>query len=153
VGGLCFGHQLIAKALGGEVGPSPAGWRVGVAPTRFWQPQPWMQPPQAETLWHAVHQEQVLKPPPGVTVIGGDEHAPVGALAAGRHLFTSQYHPELPTAFMADLLEHLGEHFPPDTVARARDDIERPEPTRDASIFFRWLAQWIEGSRAGAPGR
>lgn len=147
IGGLCFGHQLIAKALGGRVGPSPGGWRVGVAPTHFTAPQAWMQPAQPLVQLHAVHQEQVLEAPPGVQVIGGDAHAPVGAVVAGRHLFTSQYHPELPTAFLEDLYTLLGDHFPPEVVARGRVDITRPEPTRDAALVFRWLAQWIEQAR------
>ena len=46
--GLCFGHQVIAKALGGAVGLSPGGWRVGTAPLPLQSPPAWLAdaPPQ-----------------------------------------------------------------------------------------------------------
>ena len=45
--GACFGHQIIAKALGGKVGNNPHGWSLGTAVTEFYQNRPWMTPHQA----------------------------------------------------------------------------------------------------------
>ena len=42
--GCCFGHQAIAKALGGEVGANPGGWGFGVSPTHFAVSEAWMRP-------------------------------------------------------------------------------------------------------------
>ena len=44
VAGSCFGHQLLARALGGEVGRNEQGWLVGNIPVRITRRHPWMQP-------------------------------------------------------------------------------------------------------------
>lgn len=143
--GFCFGHQIIAKALGGRVGPSPGGWRLGVATTRFAAAEPWMQPAQAAVTLFAAHQEQVLAPPPGARVLGGDDWAPVGALAAGDHVFTTQYHPELTREFLRGIVDEHGDWFAPAVVQRARQQLEQPV---DALLFMRWIAQFLEMPRS-----
>src|SRR5262245_23341815 len=40
--GICFGHQLIARALGGNVFKAPQGWGVGVHESTVTDPAPWM---------------------------------------------------------------------------------------------------------------
>ena len=47
--GLCFGHQAMAKALGGEVARHPGGWGLGTGMTHWHQPQAWMTPAAAST--------------------------------------------------------------------------------------------------------
>lgn len=147
--GFCFGHQLIAKALGGRVGPSPGGWRIGTATTTLKQVEPWMAPPLERFTLFAAHQEQVLMPPPGARVAGGDAWAPHGALRMGRHVFTTQYHPELSREFMRGLLDALGDEFPPAAVAQGRPQIEHQAV--DAALFVRWVAQFIESTLTPLP--
>jgi len=143
--GLCFGHQMVAHALGGRVGPSPGGWRIGAAVTRYRDEArttlPWMQPPQASITLFAAHREQVLQPPAEATVLGGDDFAPAAALGIGHHVFTTQYHPELSRAFMRALLDEHGALWPAPLVAQARTQVEEPV---DAELFMRWAAQFLE---------
>lgn len=150
--GLCFGHQMVAHALGGRVGASPGGWRIGTAPTHYRAAPcaglPWMQPAQATITLFAAHQEQVLQPPPETEVIGGDEFAPSAALRIGRHVFTTQYHPELSREFMRALLDEYGALWPPALVAQARQQIEQPV---DAALFMRWAAQFLEQAASEHP--
>ena len=144
--GLCFGHQMVAHALGGQVGPSPGGWRIGTAVTHYTALLPFMQPPQSQLNLFAAHQEQVLRPPPGARVVGGDRFAPAAALALGEHIFTSQYHPELSREFMRALLQEYAHEWPASLVDQARVQLEEPV---DAALFMRWVVQFLE--QPGAP--
>lgn len=139
--GLCFGHQMVAHALGGKVGLSPGGWRIGTASTHYTEALPFMQPAQGTISLFAAHQEQVLQPPPGARVVGGDNFAPVGALAIGSHIFTTQYHPELSLDFMRVLLDACADEWPAALVAQARQQIEAPV---DAALFMGWVASFLE---------
>lgn len=144
--GLCFGHQIMAKALGGLVGPSPGGWRLGVAPTRYNTSQPWMSPARAEISLFAVHQEQVLRPPVQAIVLGGDAFTPAAALQVGLHMMSTQYHPELTREFMRDLLTTFADEWEPELVAQAR---QQAEQAVDASLFMSWVAGFVEQAQKG----
>ena len=74
-------------------------------------------------------------------MIGGDGFAPSAALRIGRHVFSTQYHPELSREFMRALLDEHGALWPPALVAQARQQIEQPV---DAALFMRWAAQFLE---------
>ena len=109
--GACFGHHAIARALGGWVGPNPGGWVFGLVRTEM--------EGQGISLY-AAHREQVLALPPGAVSLGGNSECPVGSMAIGPRVLTTQYHPEMRPEFMAALIEAFARKLPAEVVATAR---------------------------------
>ena len=142
--GLCFGHQLIARALGGIVGPNPGGLRVGVVTTRYRHAAAWMDPALTDMRLFAAHEEQVLHAPPQVQVLGGDPECPVGSFSLGDRVFTVQYHPELSRPFMRDLLAAFAPQFGPAVCERAAVQLGTPV---DADRFMHWVVRFLEMPR------
>lgn len=141
--GLCFGHQAVARALGGEVSRNRAGWGLGTAPTHWHQVPAWMTPSQTTTTLMAAHNEQVSRMPEGAICLGGTDFCPVGSMQIGQHIWTTQYHPEMPLVFMQALLGHLADKLDADTLARAHASLAQPA---DAPLFAQWMVQFFESS-------
>lgn len=105
---VCFGHQLLAQALGGEVEKSERGWGVGVhrydviAPLPGW-PEDVAQPTQLSLL--ASHQDQVVRVPERVTVLAASHHCPVAAFSFGQRVVAVQAHPEFSPPLSQGLIE------------------------------------------------
>ena len=103
---VCFGHQLLAQALGGRVAKAEAGWGVGVHRYELVGPPPaWMDPPPADGgfLMIASHQDQVMELPAAAEVIARTDHCPVAAFTVGPRALAIQPHPE----FSADVSRGL----------------------------------------------
>ena len=148
--GLCFGHQLVAKALGGQV-ERAHDWGLGVGRFEVTEKAPWMQPPRDSITLFAAHQDQVTQLPPGARLLGSSDFCPIGLYAVGDargdHMLGVQYHPELSREFMQSLLDHLEDELPAGVVPRARPQIQTPV---DADVFFEWMARFIE-LKGGTP--
>lgn len=97
--GVCFGHQVLARALGGTVGRNPSGWEVGnavVSLTEAGQACPILIDLGPAPVVLQSHQDAVLSLPPGGVLLAGNAHTPVQAFQsrpAGRQ-FGVQFHPE-----------------------------------------------------------
>lgn len=83
--GICFGHQIIAQALGGKVEKSDAGWVVGRTMYDF---------AGLELPLMAWHQDQVTEVPEGALVLASSATCPNAAILYGDRAFTFQAHPE-----------------------------------------------------------
>ena len=146
--GLCFGHQAVARALGGQVARNAAGWGLGTAPTHWQVERPWMQPAQSTTTLMAAHNEQVTRMPEGAECLGGSDFCPIGSMQIGQHIWTTQYHPEMPQVFMQALLGYLADKLDNDTLARAHGSLQQ---AADVPLFGQWMAQFIEHARNTRP--
>ncbi len=109
--GVCFGHQIIAQALGGKVEKYAGGWAVG--------PQTYDWDAQSITL-NAWHQDQVTELPAEAVVVARNSFCENAALVYGNTVFTVQAHPEFDGDFVAGLIEHRGSAVPAELIAHAQ---------------------------------
>ncbi len=94
VAGICFGHQIIAQALGGRVEKYRGGWAVG--------PQDYDFGGETVTL-NAWHQDQVTHLPPAAAPIATNGFCAYPALVYGDEAFSVQPHPEFDDSFVEGL--------------------------------------------------
>lgn len=137
--GACFGHQAIAKALGGKVGTNPNGWVFGVTKMQISAPAPWLTP-QKFRLYGA-HIEQVTQMPEDATAVMTSEGCPVGGFRIADHIFTTQNHPEMTPDFISALIDHLADEKPADVIAQARRSLSDPA---DGPLFAKWIVAFLE---------
>ena len=103
--GICFGHQVIAQAMGGRVIKSEKGWGLGVNHYTITQAKPWMNGSlNTRIAVNAVHQDQVVELPQGAALLASSEFCPYAMLAYGDTIFTVQPHPEFDHEFQTDLI-------------------------------------------------
>lgn len=102
--GICFGHQLIAKALGGKVINSPKGWGVGMSKNKITQQKSWMYPSRGSLNLLVCHQDQVVELPPGAELLASNDLCPFYMLQLGNNL-TIQGHPEFSKAYFQAIIE------------------------------------------------
>ena len=74
--GICFGHQVLATALGGEVAVAEQGWGVGITTNRIDVEKAWMRPPQSSLKLVVSHRDQVCRLPQGMEVLASSSFCP-----------------------------------------------------------------------------
>ena len=119
--GICFGHQLIAKALGGKVIKSPKGWAVGMSQNRVVKEKEWMSPAKKEFNILVSHQDQVVELPMEAELLASSDFCPFYMMQVGSHFFTIQGHPE----FTADITTEVIQ-------SRANSGIFKADQAQDA---------------------
>lgn len=141
--GACFGHQAIAKALGGVVGPNPGPFVLGTAETEVISLAPWMDS-VARFRLAAAHGEQVTALPPGAEVIGTTPGCPAACYRIGGTVFATQYHPEMAPEFLEALVEEFAPQFPAEVGEAARASL--PLGT-EGPRFAEWIARFFEQAK------
>ena len=93
--GICYGFQVMAATLGGEVGKTGAR-EYGRTEFTVHSNSPLFEGlPKAQQVWMS-HGDSVIRAPQGFTVTGSTDQTPVAAFeSADRKLAGVQYHPEV----------------------------------------------------------
>jgi GMP synthase-like glutamine amidotransferase len=104
--GICFGHQMVARALGGKSEAVEQGWGVGVQNYQTVSAQAWTEPPMEQFSLLASHQDQVTELPENAELIAKSDFCPMAAFRIENHILTFQGHPEFQKAYSKVLL-HL----------------------------------------------
>lgn len=140
--GICFGHQLMAHALGGHVDRAGVGWGVGVHTAT-------LTPAGLRHLGHPgrfdlllSHQDQVLELPPGAELLATSDHAPVAAFRSGS-LLGFQGHPEFSPAYLAALLASRTDRIPAPVLDTAQRSLQAP--TQHVEVA-RWIVAHLSGA-------
>lgn len=144
--GICFGHQLMAKALGGEVVKSPKGWGVGVSFNQVLNRKSWMDPWQDKLDLIVSHQDQVNLLPPQAEILVASEFCPYYLVQYGRHFMSVQGHPEFCKGYSRDLMDArrgLIAH------ARLREGQASLSADVDAPVMSRWIINFMQAALAG----
>ena len=111
--GICFGHQLIAQALGGTTEKYSGGWGVGLHTHQFSTAPAWHDQGDPGVDILVSHQDQVVAVPEQAKVLAGSEFCENAVCQIGKHILTFQGHPEFMPGYARELMafrrEGLGE--------------------------------------------
>jgi GMP synthase (glutamine-hydrolysing) len=118
--GICYGHQLIADALGGEVDYHSRGAEVGTVTVSRTDEA------LDDELFHdlpphfpvqVIHWQSVRLLPPGAVLLAGNSFDPHHAFRMGKCTWGVQFHPEFSSNIMYEYICHLG----PELSAEGKD--------------------------------
>lgn len=138
--GICFGHQLMAQALGAEVRRADCGWGIGAKHYEIVESRPWMDPPADHLVLAASHQDQVMDLPADARLLARADYCPVGGMLIGERAWTLQVHPEFSPQLADSLLATRLALFGEDNARAARATLSTP---LDQSRAASWIATFF----------
>ncbi|TCZ61310.1 glutamine amidotransferase [Roseicella aquatilis] len=153
--GICYGHQLLAHALGGAVAFHPEGIEIGtvrVRRTGACAGDPVLGHLPDSFPAQAIHRQTVATLPPGAEVLAANDVEPHHAVRYGRLAWGVQFHPEFSAEAMRGTIDHLAAELARDGLDPAALDAAvgpTPEAARVLQAFGALVEECCLRMRAG----
>lgn len=148
--GVCFGHQVMADALGGKTEKWEGGWNLGPKTYSMMNLPAWMQDAPEAPVIHAVHQDQVIALPPDATPVMTNGRCDYAALLYGDpekpYAISIQPHPEFRDDYAEELIRlRHGDPFP---AAMCDEALATIGARTDKDWAARWFLRFLQGKFA-----
>ncbi|MFN3496227.1 MAG: glutamine amidotransferase, partial [Hydrogenophaga sp.] len=154
--GICYGHQLLAHALGGEVTHHPNGVEIGTVQVRLCTvatEDPLLGPLPPAFNAQAVHWQSVRRLPPQAVLLASSDHEQHHAFRLGRNAWGVQFHPEFSAEALRAYLDGLGPTLAREGLDAERIRAELKETPEAASVLGRFAQLAIETQTGPLPER
>jgi GMP synthase-like glutamine amidotransferase len=139
--GICFGHQLVAQALGGKTEAAEVGWGVGVHTNRVWDTTDYMLPKEQEISLLVSHKDQVTELPDGAKLLASSDFCVHAMFQVDNHILTFQGHPEFVKGYSRGLMELRKEILGLDKYTQGIASLDR---TTNEKSVARWVLAFID---------
>ncbi len=141
--GICFGHQILAHALGGRAEKSEKGWGLGLKTIAIdvVNPKPWLNGSSGNCALYFAHQDQVIDLPPEAELLGGNQFCPNAFYTIGNQVLGIQGHPEFTIEIMSDILSRERKGVPQQVQDTAVNSLKQGTP--DNQIVAQWMVNFL----------
>lgn len=145
--GICFGHQILALALGGLTERASQGWGVGVHSYQLLQP-PLAGQNDKQLQLLISHRDQVTRLPEKATLIASSDFCPNAAFMIDNQVLCFQGHPEFTQDFLRCLLESRRSIYTEQFYASALASLNN---RHDGLLVGKWMLEFVKKSREVSP--
>ncbi|XP_042006624.1 gamma-glutamyl peptidase 5-like [Salvia splendens] len=144
--GICFGHQIMARALGGKIGRARGGWDIGITQVQLYPSKIFtsLDIPSSLSIIEC-HRDEVWSLPPEAEVLAWSERTGVEMYRSGDHIMGIQGHPEYTKDILLHLIDRLSSRqlIEESLAEEGKSRLEKSEPDRD--VWWKLCTSFLKG--------